>query len=55
MCHLVLKKQYNDVTIIPLTRSVQVRIVAAGVTWNEHGDSYFTKLLPILSNDQKEF
>merc|ERR1712107_499016 len=32
-----------------------VRIVAAGVTWNEHGDSYFTKLLPILSNDQKEF
>merc|ERR1719204_1564680 len=29
-----------------------VRIVAAGVTWNEHGDSYFTKLLPILSNDQ---
>ena len=49
------KKQYNDVTDIPLTKIAQVRMVAAGVTWNEHGDSYFTKLLPILSNDQKEF
>jgi len=29
-----------------------VRIVAAGVTWDSHGDSYFTKLLPILGNQQ---
>ena len=28
----------------------QVRIVAAGVTWDDHGNSFFTKLLPIISN-----
>jgi len=32
-----------------------VRIVAAGVTWDNNGDSFFTKLLPVVGNGRWKY